>query len=116
MCSARWSAQRRHPGARGRLLRRGSGVVICVSNYAWVRGYVLNKLEDGPVRVDDLIRFGETEFGFSRDEIWAAGEHFAVIAQNWEGDLYWMRPENLFAIWWGVRRHPLPCMKRAPCT
>jgi hypothetical protein len=49
---------------------------------AWVRGYVLNSLEDGPVRVADLIRFGETEFGFSRGEIQAAGQHFAVIAQD----------------------------------
>ena len=39
-----------------------------VSDCAWVRGYVLNSLEDGPVRVADLIRFGEAEFGFSRGE------------------------------------------------
>ena len=75
-----------------------------VPDCAWVRGYVLNRLEDGPIRVADLIRFGETEFGFSREEIWAAGEHFAVIPQDWDGDLYWMRPANLFAIWWGVGR------------
>ena len=60
-----------------------------VPDCAWVRGYVLNSLEDGPVRVADLIRFGETEFGFSRGEIQAAGQHFAVIAQDRDGELYW---------------------------
>lgn len=72
-------------------------------NCAWVRGYVLNSLEDGPVRVADLVRLGETEFGFSRGEIQAAGQHFAVIAQDRDGELYWLRPANLFAIWWGLR-------------
>jgi hypothetical protein len=74
-----------------------------VPDCAWVRGYVLNSLEDGPVRVADLIRFGEAEFGFSRGEIQAAGQHFAVTAQDRDGELYWMRPANLFAIWWGLR-------------
>ena len=74
-----------------------------VPDCAWVRAYVLNSLEDGPVRVADLIRFGETEFGFSRGEIQAAGQHFAVIAQDRDGELYWTRPANLFAIWWGLR-------------
>ena len=74
-----------------------------VPNSAWVRGYVLNSLEDGPVRVADLIRFGEAEFGFSLGEIQAAGQHFAVIPQDRDGELYWMRPANLFAIWWGLR-------------
>jgi hypothetical protein len=73
-----------------------------VSDCAWVRGYVLNSLKDGPVRVADLIRFGEAEFGFSRG-IQAAGQHFAVIAQDRDGELCWMRPANLFAIWWGLR-------------
>ena len=75
-----------------------------VPDCAWVRGYVLNKLQDGPVSVADLIRFGEAEFGFSRAEIQAAGEHFAVIGEDRDGELYWMRPANLFAIWWGVHR------------
>ena len=35
-----------------------------VPDCAWVRGYVLNKLQEGPVSVADLIRFGEAEFGF----------------------------------------------------
>jgi hypothetical protein len=78
--------------------------VSSVPDCAWVRGYVLNKLQDGPVSVADLIRFGEDEFGFSRAEIQAAGEHFAVIGENRDGELYWMRPANLFAIWWGVHR------------
>jgi hypothetical protein len=81
-----------------------SGVMSSVPDCAWVRGYVLNNLQDGPVRVADLIWFGEAEFGFSRGEIQAAGEHFAVIAQDRDGELYWMRPANLFAIWWGVHR------------
>ena len=40
-----------------------------VPDCAWVRGYVLNKLQDGPVRVADLIRLAEAEFGFSPAEI-----------------------------------------------
>jgi hypothetical protein len=43
---------------------------------AWVRGYVLNSLEHGPVRVSDLIRIGAAEFGFTHGEIQAAGEHW----------------------------------------
>ena len=60
-----------------------SSVPDCV----WVRGYVLNKLQDGPVRVADLIRFGEAEFGFSPAEIHAAGKHFAVIGEDRDGEL-----------------------------
>jgi hypothetical protein len=81
-----------------------SGIVSSVPDCAWVRGFVLNNLQDGPVRVADLIRFGEAECGFSRAEIQAAGEHFAVIGEDRNGELYWMRPTNLFAIWWGVHR------------
>jgi len=73
-----------------------------VPDSAWVRSYVLNSLEAGPVRVADLVRIGEAELGFSRGEIQAAGEHFAVISQDRHGELYWMRPANLSAIWWGV--------------
>jgi hypothetical protein len=80
-----------------------NGVMSRVPDCAWVRSYVLNNLEDGPVRVADLIRFGATEFGFTYREIQAAGEHFGVIAQELDGELYWMRPANLFAIWWGNR-------------
>jgi len=61
-------------------------------------------LQDGPVSVVDLIRSGEAEFGFSPAEIQAAGEHFAVIGEDRDGELYWMRPANLFAIWWGLPR------------
>ena len=49
----------------------------------------------------------EAEFGFSPAEIHAAGEHFAVIGEDRDGELYWVRPANLFAIWWGLQRdHP----------
>ena len=65
-----------------------------VPDCAWVRGYVLNKLQDGPVRVADLIRLAEAEFGFSPAEIHAAGEHFAVIDEHRDGELYWVRPAN----------------------
>ena len=75
-----------------------------VPDCAWVRSYVLNNLQDGPVSVAYLIRFGEAEFGFSRAEIQAAGEHFAVVGEDRDGELYWMRPANLFAIWWGIHR------------
>jgi hypothetical protein len=74
---------------------------------AWVRGYVLNHLEDGPVCVADLMRLGASEFGFTNREIMAAGNHFAVIQHVVDGELWWTRPANLFAIWWATRStHP----------
>jgi hypothetical protein len=73
---------------------------------ALVRSYVLNNLETGPVRVADLVRRGQAEFGFSHGEIEAAAKHFAVVTQVKKGEIYWMRPANLFAIWWGLARIP----------
>jgi len=74
---------------------------------AWVRSYVLNHLEEGPVRVADLVRLGATEFGFTEQEIRAAGDHFAVTHSVVEGVVWWTRPVNLFAIWWATRSvHP----------
>jgi hypothetical protein len=73
---------------------------------ALVRSYVLNNLETGPVRVADLVRRGQAEFGFSYGEIEAAAKHFALVTQVKRGEIYWMRPANLFAIWWGLGRNP----------
>jgi hypothetical protein len=70
---------------------------------AWVHGYVLNRLEERPVRLADLVRLGKAEFGFTDQEIEAAGHHLAVNAHVEDGEIYWTRPENLFAIWWGKR-------------
>lgn len=80
---------------------------------AWVRGYVLNYLEKGPVRVADLVRVGATEFGFTEQQIRAAGDHFAVSHHVVDGEMYWMRPTNLFAIWWAKRcASPPSCQRR----
>ena len=68
---------------------------------ALVRSYVLNSLENGPARVADLVQSGRAEFGFSYGELEAAAKHFAVITQVRKGQIYWTRPANLFAIWWG---------------
>jgi len=65
---------------------------------AWARSYVLNQLEKGLVRVAELFRTGATEFGFKAHEIRAAAEHFAVSVHIVNGELYWTRPRNLFAI------------------
>jgi len=73
---------------------------------ALVRSYVLNNLEIGPARVADLIKRGQAEFNFSHAEIEAAAKHFAVVTQVKRGEIYWMRPPNLFAIWWGLGRDP----------
>ena len=73
---------------------------------ALVRGYVLNSLENGPARVADLVQRGHAEFGFSHGEIEAAAQHFAVVTQVKKGEIYWMRPANLIAIWWGLDRIP----------
>ena len=74
-----------------------------ISNSVWVRAYVLNHLEVGPIRVADLIRQGADEFGFSAKEIEEAGRHFGVSAHVAHGQLYSVRPANLFAIWWAER-------------
>ena len=73
---------------------------------ALVRGYVLNNLENGPARVADVVRCGQAEFGFSHEEIEAAAKHFAVVTHVKRGKIYWIRPANLFAIWWGLGRDP----------
>jgi hypothetical protein len=73
---------------------------------ALVRSYVLNNLESGPARVADLVKRGQAEFNFSHAEIEAAAKHFAVVTQVKKGEIYWMRPANLFAIWWGLGRDP----------
>jgi hypothetical protein len=84
-------------------LSEENGVMTGVPDCVWVRGFVLNHLQVGSVRVTDLIRLGATEFGFTHQEIQAAGMHFAVTAEVVRGELYWRRPANLFAIWWGKR-------------
>ena len=76
------------------------------SRCALVRSYVLNNLENGPARVADLVRRGQAEFGFSYSEIEAAAKHFAVVTRVKKGEIYWMRPANLLAIWWGFGRDP----------
>lgn len=73
---------------------------------ALVRSYVLNSLENGPARVADLVQRGRAEFGFSYGEVEAAAKHFAVVTQVKKGQIYWMRPANLFAIWWGLGPNP----------
>jgi hypothetical protein len=55
-------------------------------------------LESGPARVADLVQRGRAEFGFSPGEVEAAAKHFDVITQVKKGQIYWMRPANLFAI------------------
>lgn len=75
-------------------------------HYVLVRSYVLNNLENGPARMADVVRRGQAEFGFSQGEIEAAAKHFAVVTRVKKGQIYWMRPANLFAIWWGVARNP----------
>jgi hypothetical protein len=85
---------------------QGFGVMSRFPPCALVRSYVLNNLEKGPARVADLIRRGEAEFGFSHGEIESAAKHFAVVTQVKKGEIYWIRPANLFAIWWGLGRDP----------
>jgi hypothetical protein len=77
-----------------------------IPHCALVRSYVLNNLENGPARVAELVQRGKAEFGFSHGEIEAAARHFAVVTQVKKGEIYWMRPTNLFAIWWGLSRNP----------
>ena len=74
-----------------------------IPDSVWVRAYVLNHLEKGPIRMADLIRLGADEFGFTAKQILEAGQHFGVTARVVDGQLYWLRPANLFAIWWAKR-------------
>lgn len=54
----------------------------------------------------DLIRRGKAEFGFSHIDILVAAEHFGVVTRIHNGKMYWLRPANLFGIWWGLSRDP----------
>jgi hypothetical protein len=95
------------------VLNEEKGVMTGVPECPWVHGYVLNCLEERPVRVADLVRIGTAEFGFTDQEIKAAGHHFAVNTHVINGEIYWTRPANLFAIWWGKRMmHPSDCQER----
>jgi hypothetical protein len=85
---------------------QGLGVMSRLPHCALVRSYVLDSLENGPAHVADLVQRGRAEFGFSHAEIEAAAKHFAVITQVKKGQIYWMRPSNLFAIWWGLGPNP----------
>jgi hypothetical protein len=93
-------------GARRNQKEQGFGVMRRVPHCALVHSYVLNNLENGPARVADLVRRGQAEFGFSHREIESAAKHFAVVTQVKMGQIYWRRPTNLFAIWWGLDRAP----------
>ena len=85
---------------------QGLGVVSRLPHCALVRSYVLNSLENGSARVADLVQSGRAEFGFSYGELEAAARHFAVITQVRKGQIYWTRPANLLAIWWGFGPNP----------
>ena len=85
---------------------QGLGVVSRLPHCALVRSYVLNSLENGSARVADLVQSGRAEFGFSYGELEAAAKHFGVITQVKKGQIYWTRPANLFAIWWGLGPNP----------
>ena len=92
---------------------QGFGVMSRFPHCALVRSYVLNNLENGPARMADLVRRGQAEFGFSHSEIEAAAQHFAVVTRVKKGEIYWMRPANLIAIWWGLGRDPSPFRRTA---
>ena len=92
---------------------QGFGVMNRFPHCALVRSYVLNNLENGPARVADLVRRGQAEFGFSHNEIEDAAKHFAVVTRVKKGEMYWMRPANLIAIWWGLGRDPSPFRRTA---
>ena len=92
---------------------QGFGVMSRFPHCALVRSYVLNNLENGPARVADLVRRGQAEFGFSRSEIEDAAKHFGVVTRLKKGEIYWIRPANLIAIWWGLGRDPRPFRRSA---
>ena len=80
---------------------------------ALVCSHAANNLENGPARVADLVRRGQAEFGFSHSEIEDAAKHFAVVTRVKKGEIYWMRPANLIAIWWGLGRYVRPHRRSA---
>ena len=110
LISARMSARRPTKEVDA---KQGFGVMSRFPHCALVRSYVLNNLENGPARVADLVRRGQAEFGFSHSEIEDAAKHFAVFTRVKKGEIYWMRPANLIAIWWGLGRDPRPFRRSA---
>jgi hypothetical protein len=67
-----------------------------------IRGRLLNALKDGPMPYAAILE-GAISHGFTEEEINAAGQWMGVISDEIDGARYWMRPANLFAIWWGKR-------------
>ena len=63
-----------------------------------VRGYVMNGLRHGLWPLEDLIQQGIDTYGFTREAILAAGKWAGVIENELQGETYWMRPANRFAI------------------
>jgi hypothetical protein len=72
------------------------------SRQAISRGFVINGLRDGPFQLDEFIRQG-ADHGFSREDILAAGRWLNAQEHVLDGETYWTRPANLYAIWWGNR-------------
>jgi hypothetical protein len=69
---------------------KGFGVMSRFPHCALVRSYVLNNLENGD-----------------------AAKHFGVVTRVKKGEIYWIRPANLIAIWWGLGRDPRPFRRSA---
>ena len=62
-----------------------------------LRAALLNSLKDGPVRQDEAE-------GYTEEEIRKEADALGVTSHELDGARYWVRPANLFAIWWSNRR------------
>jgi hypothetical protein len=69
-----------------------------------LRAHLLNSLQDGPVAQVWFAEDAAKDQGYTLAEIAEAAKALGVTSHKLDGTLYWVRPANLFAIWWGNRR------------
>jgi hypothetical protein len=75
------------------LLRRHETLVVA---------FVSNSLRHGPAHVPTLIAEAKGK-GITAPQLSKAYYHLACTRRKVDGETYWMRPANLYAIWWGNR-------------
>jgi hypothetical protein len=69
--------------------------------------FVLDYLRDGPAHLDTLYHDAWAQFAFSHEQVQDALRRLCVVARKrpQDGEVFVMRPANLYAIWW-ARRAP----------
>lgn len=69
-----------------------------------LRVELLNQTRDGPVRQNDFVKFARNwDDRVTVEGIHNAARHLGLMTHDLGQYAYWVRPANLFALWWGNR-------------